>query len=66
MKNLIQIIIILIFLLIIISSQKDELTDMDQKHTKEMKKVLTSSMPQTMQGHTGFLTFATLSPEFAR
>lgn len=46
--------------------QKDELNDKDQKHPKEMKKVLTSSLPQTMQGHTGFLTFASLPPAFAR
>lgn len=36
------------------------------KQPKETLKVLTSSAPPTQPGHTGFLTFATLSPEFAR
>ncbi|XP_055853337.1 tRNA (adenine(58)-N(1))-methyltransferase catalytic subunit TRMT61A [Episyrphus balteatus] len=36
------------------------------KTPKEMKKVLTSMAPLTLPGHTGYLTFATLPPVFAR
>lgn len=37
-----------------------------KKQPKEIKKVLTSSSPQILPGHTGYLTFATLPPIFAR
>lgn len=36
------------------------------KIPKETKKYLTSNAPTTMPGHTGYLTFATLPPLFAR
>lgn len=36
------------------------------KTPKETKKYLTTVAPTTMPGHTGYLTFATLSPAFAR
>lgn len=36
------------------------------KTPKEMKKVLTSMAPLSLPGHTGYLTFATLPPIFAR
>lgn len=36
------------------------------KTPKETKKVLTSSAPPTLPGHTGYLTFATLPPAFVR
>ncbi|XP_061398566.1 tRNA (adenine(58)-N(1))-methyltransferase catalytic subunit TRMT61A-like [Musca vetustissima] len=36
------------------------------KQPKETIKVLTSAAPPTQPGHTGFLTFATLQPAFAR
>ncbi|KAM7361232.1 tRNA methyltransferase 61 [Cochliomyia hominivorax] len=40
--------------------------DNTDKQPKETVKVLTSSAPPTQPGHTGFLTFATLPPAFAR
>lgn len=36
------------------------------KTPRETKRYVTSSAPQTMPGHTGYLTFATLPPLFAR
>ncbi|XP_067619986.1 tRNA (adenine(58)-N(1))-methyltransferase catalytic subunit TRMT61A isoform X2 [Eurosta solidaginis] len=36
------------------------------KTPKELKKLLTSSVPPTIPGHTGYLTFATLPPAFVR
>ncbi|XP_030376377.1 tRNA (adenine(58)-N(1))-methyltransferase catalytic subunit TRMT61A [Scaptodrosophila lebanonensis] len=36
------------------------------KTPKELKKYLTSSNPQVLPGHTGFLTFATLPPNIAK
>ncbi|KAL5274708.1 TRMT61A family protein [Megaselia abdita] len=42
-----------------------ELND-NKKHSKEVQKIITSSAPQILPGHTGYLTFGTLSPIFAR
>lgn len=57
----------------VISLQKPEEDDASDKdilnvikQPKETVKVLTSSAPPTQPGHTGFLTFATLPPAFAR
>ncbi|XP_037949297.1 tRNA (adenine(58)-N(1))-methyltransferase catalytic subunit TRMT61A [Teleopsis dalmanni] len=36
------------------------------KTPKETRKILSSSLPPTLPGHTGYLTFATLPPEYAR
>jgi len=38
----------------------------ESKAPKEVKKYLTSSNPQTLPGHTGFLTFATLPPNIPK
>ncbi|XP_017141137.1 tRNA (adenine(58)-N(1))-methyltransferase catalytic subunit TRMT61A [Drosophila miranda] len=38
----------------------------ESKTPKELKKYLTSSNPQTLPGHTGFLTFATLPPNIPK
>lgn len=38
----------------------------DEKLEKEVAKVLTAIPPQTQAGHTGYLTFATLLPVWAR
>ncbi|KAI8129317.1 hypothetical protein FF38_13007 [Lucilia cuprina] len=50
--------------------EQDTTSDKDisnlMKQPKETLKVLTSSAPPTQPGHTGFLTFATLPPAFAR
>jgi len=39
---------------------------LESKAPKEVKKYLTSSNPQTLPGHTGFLTFATLPPNIPK
>uniref|UniRef100_A0A182LX32 tRNA (adenine(58)-N(1))-methyltransferase catalytic subunit TRM61 C-terminal domain-containing protein n=1 Tax=Anopheles culicifacies TaxID=139723 RepID=A0A182LX32_9DIPT len=41
-------------------------TDKDTKTPRESKKYITSSAPNTMAGHTGYLTIAELPPLFAR
>lgn len=48
--------------------QKEETApnEKEVKTPKEMKKYLTASGPQSVSGHTGFLTFATLPPKFLR
>ncbi|XP_037025689.1 tRNA (adenine(58)-N(1))-methyltransferase catalytic subunit TRMT61A [Bradysia coprophila] len=38
----------------------------DHKADKETRKYVTTNTPSTMPGHTGYLTFATLPPLFAR
>lgn len=38
----------------------------ESKAPKEVKKYLTSSNPQVLPGHTGFLTFATLPPNIPK
>lgn len=38
----------------------------ESKASKEVKKYLTSSNPQVLPGHTGFLTFATLPPNIPK
>lgn len=48
-----------------IDSEKEDNNE-KKKQPKEIKKVLTSSAPQILPGHTGYLTFATLPPIFAR
>lgn len=49
-------------------SQKsaDDTDNKDAKTPKEQKKYVTAQTPLTMPGHTGYLTFATLPPIFAR
>lgn len=44
------------------SSEPNGNDDSKTKEPKELKKYLTSSNPQVLPGHTGFLTFATLPP----
>lgn len=49
----------------VISNTYNEKKEQNQQKTpKEIKRVLTSSASQTMPGHTGYLTFATLPPAF--
>lgn len=47
-------------------STDDADNNKDAKTPKEQKKYLTTQTPLTMPGHTGYLTFATLPPIFAR
>lgn len=50
-------------------SETDVTTDARKeamKTPRETKKYVTTSTPQSMAGHTGYLTFATLPPIFAR
>lgn len=54
------------FLKISFQKSTDEIETNKDKTPKETKKYITSSMPQTMGGHTGYLTFATLPPLFVR
>lgn len=54
----------LIFCLFLL--QKEETDDKDAIKTRDTKKYVAAQVPQTMPGHTGYLTFATLPPKFAR
>lgn len=47
------------------TADKDNKTQ-SQPPQQETRKVLTTVTPATMPGHTGYLTFATLPPLFAR
>lgn len=44
----------------------DDADAKDLKTPREQKKYVTAQTPLTMPGHTGYLTFATLPPSFAR
>lgn len=46
--------------------KSEEADNKDMKTPREQKKYLTAQTPITMQGHTGYLTFATLPPVFVR
>lgn len=48
------------------SSEANSIDDSKAKEPKELKKYLTSSCPQVLPGHTGFLTFATLPPNIPK
>lgn len=55
------------WLFFVLEFQKPEDVDAkDLKTTKEQKKYVTTQTPFTMPGHTGYLTFATIPPLFAR
>lgn len=49
-----------------VSLQKEESDEKEPIKTREPKKFVTAQVPQTMPGHTGYLTFATLPPKFVR
>lgn len=49
-----------------VKHKKSEADTKDAKTPKEVKKIVTSSAPSTMGGHTGYLTIAELPPLFAR
>lgn len=49
-----------------VNMEHKKIEKIDGKNQRETKKYLTSSAPQTMPGHTGYLTFATMPPAFAR
>lgn len=42
-----------------VNNSSDNKNDKEKEHKKSVQ-VMTSSLPQNVQGHTGFLTFATL------
>ncbi|EDW67011.1 tRNA (adenine(58)-N(1))-methyltransferase catalytic subunit TRMT61A [Drosophila virilis] len=48
------------------STERNPNDDIKSKEPKELKKYLTSSNPQVLPGHTGFLTFATLPPNIPK
>lgn len=49
-----------------LKQKKSDTDSKDAKTPKETKKYITSSAPNTMAGHTGYLTVAELPPLFAR
>lgn len=49
-----------------VKDNNDSKKETNAKQEREIKKYLTSSAPPTMPGHTGYLTFATLPPIYAR
>uniref|UniRef100_A0A8W7P3A8 tRNA (adenine(58)-N(1))-methyltransferase n=1 Tax=Anopheles coluzzii TaxID=1518534 RepID=A0A8W7P3A8_ANOCL len=49
-----------------LKTKRTETDGKDMKTPRESKKYITSTAPNTMAGHTGYLTIAELPPLFAR